>query len=159
IRGGADRRGAPFYGTASWLYDHRMDAKARAEALVRATRSMCDPPLRVAYLRAQLEEVPVRVLAPALDRVCHAAEQAEEPAREVLVALVDALNAPSSGEIVQRLREEAAGESLLSLERLVRHPLIASPRANVAPANPNDDRIPDYGRGRTLTLGERKSLA
>jgi hypothetical protein len=27
------------------------------------------------------------------------------------------------------------------------------------PSNPNDDRVPDYGRGRTLTLGERKSLA
>jgi hypothetical protein len=136
-----------------------VDAKERAEGLVRATRSMADAPLRVAYWRAQLADVPLAELAVALDHVCHAAEQAEEPAREVLISLVDALNAPTSGEIVQRLREEAAGESLLSLERLVRHPLIASPRANVLPPNPNDDRIPDYGRGRTLTLGERKSLA
>ena len=58
-----------------------------------------------------------------------------------------------------RVREEAAGESLLSLERLVRHPLVASPRAAALPPDPDDDRIPDYGRGRTLTLGERKSLA
>ena len=120
---------------------------------------MLDAPLRVAYWRSQLEDVPLAELARALDHVAHAAEQAEEPAREVLVSLVDALNAPTSSDIVQRLREEAAGESLLSLERLVRHPLIASPRANVAPPNPNDDRVPDYGRGRTLTLGERKSLA
>jgi hypothetical protein len=120
---------------------------------------MCDAPLRVAYWRSQLADVPLPELARALDHVCHAAEQAEEPAREVLVSLVDALNAPSSAEIVQRLREEAAGESLLALERLVRHPQVASPRAAILPANPNDDRIPDYGRGRTLTLGERKSLA
>ena len=136
-----------------------MDPKERAEALVRATRSICDAPLRVAYWRSQIEQISIPELARALDHVCQAAEQAEEHAREVLVSLVDALNAPSVRAIVQRLREEAAGESLLSLERMVRHPLLASPHAAVLPADPNDDRVPDYGRGRTLTLGERKSLA
>jgi hypothetical protein len=135
------------------------DTKQRAEQLVRATRAIADPPLRVAYVGALLNEVPLPQIARALDIVCRRAEQAEEAAREVLVAIVDALNHPSARETVQRLREEAAGESLLSLERIVRQPLVGSPRAASLPTDPNDDRVPDYGRGRPLTLGERKSLA
>jgi hypothetical protein len=136
-----------------------VDAKERADVLVRTTRAIADAPLRVAYWCSQIQALPVPEIARALDQVCEAAEQAEAPAREVLVSLVDALNAPVMAELVQRLREEAAGESLLALERLVRHPLQGSPRAASLPADPNDDRIPDYGRGRVLTLGERKSLA
>jgi hypothetical protein len=36
---------------------------------------------------------------------------------------------------------------------------VGSPRAATVPSDPNQDRIPDYGRGRPLTLGERKQLA
>ena len=45
----------------------------------------------------------------------------------------------------------------LALERLVRKPLSIVPARDVG--RPEDDRIPDYGKGRPLTLGERKSLA
>jgi len=127
--------------------------------LVRTTRAIVDAPLRVSYWVSTIQAAPIPEMARILDHVCQASEQAEAPAREVLVSLVDALNAPALQEIVQRLREEAAGESLLALERLVRHPLQGSPRAAILPEDPNDDRIPDYGRGRVLTLGERKSLA
>jgi hypothetical protein len=136
-----------------------VEVHERAEYVVRATRAIADPPLRVAFLASLLNDVPVTELARALDVVCQRAEQAEEAAREVLVAIVDALNQPSTRDRAQRLREQAAGESLLALERLVRQPVLTSPRAVSVPVDPNDDRIPDYGRGRTLTLGERKSLA
>lgn len=135
-----------------------MDPKDRAQVLVRATRSLFDAPLRVSYLQDFLRAHDVTVVAYVLEEVCARAEQAEEAAREVLVALVDALHAPGAQEIVQRLREEAAGESLFALERLVRHPTGAH-RGSLLPEDPNEDRVPDYGRGRPLTLGERKALA
>jgi hypothetical protein len=129
----------------------------RGEALVRATCSIPEAELRVSYLRSLLRERDVVELAATLDVVCARAEQAEPAAREALVALVDALQDPSLGAVVQRLREEAVGMPHLSLERLVRQPVSVLPSREV-PA-PDEDRIPDYGRGRPLTLGERKSLA
>jgi hypothetical protein len=82
----------------------------------------------------------------------------------VLLAVVDALNAEGMDEVLQRLREEAAGESLLALERLIRPPVSAlagqaksgSPPAGTPTSRAN---VPDDGKGRPLTLGERKSLA
>src|SRR5579883_1871176 len=95
---------------------------AGGDAIIRATRSISDGALRVAYLLDLLRELPLPELARALDDVCARAEQAEEAAKETLVALVDALNALTPGERLQHLREEAAGESLLALDRLIRHP-------------------------------------
>lgn len=133
-----------------------MDARGRANAILRATLALADPGLRVSYLSGVLLEVDVAALGRALDVLCARAEQAEEPAREVLVSLVDALNREGAEDLVQLLREEAVGASLLSLERLIRQPLLLS-RPPEAP--PEETRPPDYGRGRPLTLGERKALA
>jgi hypothetical protein len=135
-----------------------MDARLVAETMVRVTRSLGHASLRVSYVSGVLASTPIADLARALDLLCARAEQAEEPAREVLLSIVDALSAPEAQDVAQRLREEAAGESLLSLERLVRQPL--APRTTLLPdLDPKDERVPDYGAGRTLTLGERKSLA
>jgi len=106
-----------------------------------------------------MEGADVGALARALDVLAARAEQAEESAREVLLSVVDALNAPSSAELVQRLREEAVGASLLSLERLVRHPFARQAGAESRVVEAREEKLPDYGRGRPLTLGERKSLA
>ena len=131
-----------------------MDRYARADALVRTTLSLADAALRASYLVAVTRTWDVQSLAGAFDVVCGRAEQAEASAREVLVAIVDALNSDGMGEVVQRLREQAAGESLLALERLVRSPL-RSLRAGPSEGcgSPVDDR------GGAMTLGHRKSLA
>jgi hypothetical protein len=129
----------------------------RAEALVRTTCAIPEAALRAAYVRSLLLRAKAADIAPVLDVVCERAEQAEEPAREALVALVDALNHEGCAVVVQALREEALGVPHLALERLVRQPVaIVEPRDV---GKPEDDRIPDYGKGRPLTLGERKSLA
>ena len=108
-------------------------------------------------MRSILMRADVTDIAPVLDIVCARAEQAEESAREALVALVDALNHEACAAAVQLLREEALGFPHLALERLVRQPVSVLPPRDVP--EPEDDRVPDYGRGRPLTLGERKSLA
>jgi hypothetical protein len=128
------------------------------ESIERVTRSLLGPDLRADYLRDTMQNADLTALAAGLDDLCSRAEQAELPAREVLLSVVDALNAPTSVDLVQRLREEAAGASLLSLERLVRSS-VALVVTEGKVENPREERQPDYGRGRPLTLGERKSLA
>ncbi len=134
-----------------------LDARARADSMVRGVRALADERLRIAYLVDILTRLPTSDVAPALDVWCARAEQSEEAAREALVALVDALATEAAQPALQRLREEAVGEALLALDRLVRN--AGAPRRNMLPDDPNEARIPDYGRGRQLTLGERKSLA
>ncbi len=132
-------------------------ARARAEALVRATCGLPEAALRVAFVRHVLVSHEIVELAATLDVVCSRAEQAEGPAREALVAIVDALLDPACGEAVSRLREEAEGAPHLALERLVRRPLASGIPREIP--DPDDDRVPDYGRRRPLALGERKALA
>jgi hypothetical protein len=131
----------------------------RADALVRATLSLGDASLRAAYVASVVRAWDLATLARALDAVCERAEQAQASAREALLSIVDALNGAGMDDLVQRLREQAAGESLLALERLIRHPA----RRARGQAGIDDDRkrdqVPFDGRGRPLTLGERKSLA
>jgi hypothetical protein len=130
--------------------------RVRAEALVRATLSLGDAALRSSYVASVVRSSDARMLAPALDVVCERAEQAESGSREALVAIVDALNAEGMDELVQRLREEAIGASLLALERLIRNP----PRAErERRSRPPVRQLSNDGRSRPLTLGERKSLA
>lgn len=133
------------------------DAHEQADALVRTTRGIVEAELRVAYVRKLLLDADVEEVAAVLDIVCARAEQAEHQAREALVALVDAIRDPSIAHVVQQLREQAVGVPHLALERIVRQPVSVVPSRDVP--EPEDDRVPDYGRGRPLTLGERKSLA
>jgi hypothetical protein len=58
---------------------------------------------------------------------------------------------------VEELRSEAASVPYLALERLVRLRESNLPRRSQPPTE--EEPVPDYGRGRPLTLGERKSLA
>jgi hypothetical protein len=133
-----------------------MERRVSSDAFVRTTLSLGDSSLRAAYVASALREWPLETSARILDAVCERAEQAEESSREALVAIVDALNAEGMDDFLQRLREQAAGESLLALARLIRHPADSVPPAA---GGPRRDRVPDLGRGRELTLGERKSLA
>ena len=129
-----------------------------ADSLEKVTRSLVGPVPRADYLRSAMHEAPLPELALALDALSARAEQAEPSAREVLLSVVDALNDPLSADLVQRLREEAVGAALLSLERLVRQPLGRTASAE-SKVEPREEKQPDYGRGRPLTLGERKSMA
>ncbi len=141
-----------------------MDDAARAESLVRATLSLGDPSLRASYVGAIARAWPVEGLARALDVLCQRAEQAENAAREVLVAVVDALNAEGTLELVHRLQDLATAESLLALERLIRTPgrgprRSEAPDAARAPEQPKGRAAIRNASGRPLTLGERKALA
>jgi hypothetical protein len=126
---------------------------------VRATLSLGDETLRVSYLASVARSWEPGVLAAALDDLCAQAEQGEAASREVLVAVVDALNGEGMGDVLDHLREQASQGSLLALERLVRR-FAAELRAPTPhEAGQQVQRVPEDGRGRPLTLGERKWLA
>lgn len=112
--------------------------------------------LRSPYLRAELSTFPLEVGAAACDRLCADAEQGLPEAREILVSFVDLLAQPDFGPVTEQLRSLATENSLLALGRLLRRPLRPSSRT-LAPTQ--TERVPDYGVGRPLTLGERKALA
>jgi|HubBroStandDraft_1064217.scaffolds.fasta_scaffold18932_4 hypothetical protein len=135
----------------------------RADGLVRATLSIGDEALRAHYVATVARAWPIDGLARALDILCQRAEQAEASAREVLVAVVDALNAEGTLELVHRMQELAVVESLLALERLIRTPGRGPKQGDASGAARNADDAKAAGirnaRGRPLTLGERKSLA
>jgi hypothetical protein len=140
----------------------RMSPRDRADALVRATLSLRDPGLRARSIATIAAVNPIGSLAQTLDVLCERAEQADATAREVLMAVVDALNGEDMKDVVERLRGEALEQALLALERLIR----LSPRATESVTPSALARRPGEGPsaaretgGRPLTLGERKWLA
>ncbi len=130
----------------------KSEASQLAKRWCRASNAL-DGGLRVAYLATEIEGHPA-LAAEALDELCGAAEQAEPLARELLVTFVDLLAGERGALLGDRLREQAAHHSLLALARLLRRP--ATPSSAGASG---EARVPDYGTGRPLTLGERKALA
>jgi len=93
------------------------------ERIVRTTLGLADADLRAAHVRNVLLAESIGDMARALDALALKAELGESEAREVLMAVVDALGDPDIVEIVQQLREEAAGDQLLPLDRLLRKPV------------------------------------
>lgn len=126
------------------------------DSLLRAVLGLTEAQLRAHYLVHVLRVEPAEGLAVVLEELCARAESMQEDAREFLVALVDAITTEEAVEPVQRLREEAAASAYLALERTLRLPIALRPRPSLPP---NRSRAPDYGFGRPVTLGERKSLA
>lgn len=124
--------------------------------LVRALLALADASLRVSWATDLFRSLELGKLAELLDDVAMRGEQGDARAKEALVSIVDALSVSELSATTQRLREEAAGNALLALDRLTRQPL-HPPRPSSVP--PRQARVPDYGFGRPLTLGERKSLA
>ncbi|MBL0197262.1 MAG: hypothetical protein IPQ09_24150 [Myxococcales bacterium] len=130
-----------------------------ANRLVRSLLALGDSQLRQAYAEDILLRYEPGLLADALDELARLADAFDPRAREALLSVVTAMNQARCEARLQVLREEAAGRGLGGLERLLR----ARARAqSTEPADVVDDdesRVPDYGAGRVLTLGERKSLA
>jgi len=110
--------------------------------------------LRRDFVIERLEVDAPAELGKALDDLARDAENGDENAKAALVAVVDAMNDPRARDSLQRLREEAEGAELVTLARLLRRPVHPS-----VPPGSRSPRAPDYGYGRPLTLGERKSLA
>jgi hypothetical protein len=124
------------------------------ERVQRVVLGLPEVGLRIEWLRDYLLRAPSAEAAAELEQLCEASERSDPGARETVLALALLLARFGDQGFVARLRDRAHTQHLLSLSRLLR-------RAPPAPRSlpPEAVRVPDYGNGRELTVGERRSLA
>jgi hypothetical protein len=125
-----------------------------AERFVRCLLALPDLQLRVDWLHAHVQTEPPQLLAPLLDVVIGESEIGEARAREALLTIALWAAGMARAADLERLRHVALEQRLLSLQRVIRR----VPTATLPPEG-SEPKIPDYGTGRELTLGERRSLA
>jgi hypothetical protein len=125
-----------------------------ADRFLRSLLALPDLQLRIDWLNVQVQAEAPHLLAPLLDVVIGESEIGERRAREALLTIaLWAAGRAKMGDL-DRLRQVALEQRLLSLQRVIRR----VPTATLPP-EAAEPRIPDYGTGRELTLGERRSLA
>jgi len=125
-----------------------------AHRLRRVLLSLPDVSLRVGWLRAHLSELRDGEAAELLCSLCEDGERADPDSREALLIVAMVLAANGDSPFVERLRQHAEERRLLSLARLLRRGSEGGGgRSQSTPP------VPDYGTGRELTVGERRSLA
>jgi hypothetical protein len=121
--------------------------------LIQVLLSIPELKLRRDWLLFYLQPMPMVEAAPLLEALCKSAERGDPPAREALIAWVVGLVQLGDCAWVDALRQASIENGHLSLDRLLR-PLNQSP----GPLR-SEPPVPDYGVGRELTVGERRSLA
>ncbi len=112
--------------------------------------------IRIAWLGDQLPRTPAHALAPVLSELVDRAQSTDGGAREALVAVAVYLAQKRDSSLVWALREEAKARSHMNLERLLRERADSDSEGMDIDLEP---RVPDYGTGRELSIGERRTLA
>lgn len=125
------------------------------ERLERIVLALPDPGLRVAWLAERLEHWPPDASARLLNALCEQSERSDPNARETLLAVAMLFARLGASPLLDLLREEVAAQRLLALDRMLRR----APQPVVRDRPAAELPVPDYGVGRELTLGERRSLA
>ncbi len=126
-----------------------------AHRLKRLLLSLPDAPLRLGWLHAELEGLGTATAAEVLNAVAEESAAADPDAREALLSIAMLLVDSENAALLDGLRTEALARDLFGLERLIRR----APPPSIHAPEPEELRVPDYGAGRELSLGERKSLA
>lgn len=121
----------------------------------RVLLSLPDPRLRIDWLEDQLTRVPREVAAQLLNALVEESESADPGAREVFLTIALVFVGRAETTLAKEMRREAALQRLFSLERMLRQ----APRPPSPSMRPEELAVPDYGFGRELSLGERRSLA
>jgi hypothetical protein len=127
----------------------------RPSRLIQALVALPSTELRATWLSEQLGRWPIADAARLVNALAESSERGESGAREALMALVVLLVRPAAAPLVDQLRAAATEQRLLSLDRLVRR----APVPRMLLPDSESAAVPDYGTGRELTVGERRSLA
>ena len=122
-------------------------------SLIRTLLSLPELKLRSAWLLDHVRQLSLSDSAPLLDALCKSSERGDPSAKEALMAWVVGLVQLGDCAWVAALRQASVEHGLLSLNRLLR------PIAPCAVGSDSVPPVPDYGAGRELTVGERRSLA
>lgn len=125
---------------------------SEVERLKRVLLSLPDLGLRVGWLRERIATWAVPEACTIMNELCEQSERSDPAAREAQFALALAVISLGDCPSIDALRRFAQNGRLFSLERLLR-------RGPAPQMSPQELAIPDYGAGRELTVGERRSLA
>jgi hypothetical protein len=126
-----------------------------AEGLQRAILALPTLQLRVDRVRHWLSTSPASEAADTLNGLAEALESNTQRAHEALFPSCMVLAALGECDTTDALLADAQRGSLLCLERMLRR----GPQAMPAERNADELPVPDYGTGRELTVGERRSMA
>jgi hypothetical protein len=132
----------------------RSRAESGSDRLKRILLALPDVRLRIDWLDSQIQSEPPETLAQLLDVIIGESEVSETRAREALLTIALWVAGTAREADLDRLRQIALAQRLLSLQRVIRR----VPAPSQAPQS-SETKIPDYGAGRELTLGERRNLA
>jgi hypothetical protein len=127
----------------------------QVERLKRVLLSLPDLALRTGWLRDFLSSHSAQEGAAVLNALCEDNERADPQAREAILVVALLFAAMGECDLVDGLRAQADARHLLSLSRLVRR----APPPSIHDRPAHELPVPDYGAGRELSVGERKSLA
>jgi hypothetical protein len=121
--------------------------------LIQSVLSLPELRLRRDWLLVHLRAMATADSAALLDALCKSSERGDPAAREAMTAWVAGLVQLGDCPWVMELRRRSVDEDLLSINRL----LLAYAPVSIVPGTAA--AVPDYGAGRELTVGERRSLA
>lgn len=124
--------------------------------MMRVLLSLSDAATRVSWLQAELARLDAPTAARLLDELCEENERSVPEAREAMVSVALLLVSCGECELLEELRQQALKLRLCRLERIVRR-VPGPPPAEEGEVD--ELPVPDYGTGRELTVGERRSLA
>ena len=128
------------------------DVDETARRLARRIVAIADPPMRVRYLQHQIGRMPPGAVADLLTIAMHGAEARDGDSGALMLALCLALAQEECAEVRESVVRVAIAQGQHQTAQLLQ-PRPAE-RVSEEPL-----AVPDFGRGRTVTLGERKSLA
>lgn len=111
--------------------------------------------VRQSWVRNQLSQVPAMEAGEQLERILAVSESGHANAREAVFTIVQVIVAEPELPALEKLRVAAAAADWFHLQRLLH--IGPQPVQQARPVH--EQPVPDYGAGRELTLGERRSLA
>ncbi|MCA9630944.1 MAG: hypothetical protein KC766_24935 [Myxococcales bacterium] len=132
-----------------------VESTAPSGSLKHRLLTLSELELRARWLQAELPGWGPQLASRILNELAGECEAAHSRAREAMVAVALCLVRMADEPWLRELSRETSSARLLSLERLLR-------RGEIAPeeqAELDQLRVPDYGAGRELSLGERRALA
>jgi hypothetical protein len=135
-------------------------AGSLAETWARKLATLHDHSLQVGWLRSELSRLPAARAADVLSVVLARAEQRDERHALLLLRVSLALARPDSTTIKRGIAAVAAAQGQSSLARFLGREQHEAEEERADAGEPEKEReLPDFGAGRPLALGERKSLA
>lgn len=128
-----------------------MDAQQRVQQLTKRLRAVADRSVKAAFLRDALVRMEVSEVAETLALAVFGAEAGDGEHADLLQYLSLAMADERADELRDRTRQHLLDRDLGQLAALLQR----------GDAEDSDEamRLPDFGVGRPLSLGERKSLA